>query len=219
MKLRTVEDLYNVMSDELAWRKKELSALKSLIQAKSLSLSKQNVILRTTITMIYAHWEGYMKACATAYLRFVSMQRLAYEELANSFIALAIRPILIEGDQSKKSENYIKIVEFFFNEMSSKNLVPYKDVVDTKSNLSSSVFENITTMLGLDYSIFATKKVLIDEKLLNSRNNIAHGNYLSLEKDEVIELYAQCLEMMEQFRTQIDNSATVGAYKSIKAIS
>jgi hypothetical protein len=37
MKIRTLEDLNKRLTDDLAWRKKEISDLKSLIEIKSFS--------------------------------------------------------------------------------------------------------------------------------------------------------------------------------------
>lgn len=37
MKIRTLEHLNQLLSDDLAWRKKEISDLKSLVETKSFS--------------------------------------------------------------------------------------------------------------------------------------------------------------------------------------
>ena len=40
MKIRTLEQLSDKLAEELAWRKKELSALKAMIDSKSFSSGK-----------------------------------------------------------------------------------------------------------------------------------------------------------------------------------
>ncbi|RYZ75211.1 MAG: hypothetical protein EOP04_33620 [Proteobacteria bacterium] len=69
------------------------------------------------------------------------------------------------------------------------------------------------TALGLDYSLYVTKEKLVDERLLLSRNNIAHGSYLSLDAEDYLEMHGQIIGMMEAFRNQIDNHATLGRFK------
>jgi hypothetical protein len=91
MKIRTLEHLNKRLSDDLAWRKKEISDLKSLIETKSFSPSKHNAVLRSGVTLLYAHWEGYIKTAATSYLEFVARQKLTYDELAINFVAVAMK--------------------------------------------------------------------------------------------------------------------------------
>ena len=93
--IRTLIDLNECLSTDLAWRKKELSLLKGLIETKSFDKSKRNVLIRSGITLLYAHWEGYIKCAASAYLEFVSnvarRENLKYRDLAYNFIAIAMK--------------------------------------------------------------------------------------------------------------------------------
>ncbi len=67
--------------------------------------------------------------------------------------------------------------------------------------------------LGLDYSRFATKEKLIDEKLLKNRNSIAHGQYLLVSFAEYIDLHDEVLGIMQDFYNQVENSAFSGGYR------
>ena len=95
--------------------------------------------------------------------------------------------------------------------LSERSSIQYKNVIQT-SNLSSSVLREIVCMLGLDYSFYEPKNILIDEKLLKMRNEIAHGNYISIDQKEYDELYFKVIEMMDTFRNQIDNCAATKKY-------
>ena len=211
MKICTLEQLSDKLAEELAWRKIELSALKALIDLKSFSSGKQKALLRSGITMLYAHWEGFIKVAANSYLEFVAMQSLPYNKLSKNFIALAMKDKLDQASETNKATIYTEIADFFMTRLSERSLIKYENRIAT-SNLSSSVFKEIICILGLDYSLYESKKVLIDEKLLKKRNMIAHGNYLDIDEQQYDELHIQVVGIMDNFRNQIDNCASTKQY-------
>lgn len=213
MSVRTIEQLSDRLADDLAWRKKELADLRALVESATLKDSRRNALLRCGVTILYAHWEGFIKSAATAYAEHVSLQRLLYRELAPNFIAIGIRPVLHNALASRKARDHNALVDFFLSRMSERSSLPFRNVIDTESNLSSIVLRDIAERLGLDYSQYATKEKLIDDKLLNARNTIAHGTYLQTDLYGYIDLLTQVLEMMELFRNQIENSAITRSYR------
>ena len=118
MSVRTIEELSDFLADELAWRKKELADLRSLVENHTLKEGRRNALLRCGVTMLYAHWEGFIKASGGAYLQFVSMQRLTYRELTPNFVAVGIRQLLQNAATSKKSRDHSALVDFFLTRMS-----------------------------------------------------------------------------------------------------
>jgi hypothetical protein len=215
-KIRTLEELSQVLADDLIWRKKELSDLSSLIENKSFAPSKHNAVLRSGIALLYAHWEGYIKNAATCYLEYVSRQKLTYEELSINFVAIAMKNKLNEATETNKATVFTEVTRFLLTQAEDCSLIPYKDIVSTASNLSSSILHEIVCIIGLDYSFYQTKQVIIDEQLLKRRNMIAHGEslpYLSLDREEYRELQGQMLGMMEDFRTQVENHAAQELYR------
>jgi hypothetical protein len=213
MKIRTAEQLYDFTTQELAWRKKELFSLHALLFTSGISPNKKNALLRSSVALIYAHWEGFIKSCSTAYVEYVAMQRLKHNELAMNFLALAIRPLLMNAFQSRKADDHIKVVSFFMSELAAQSSMQYKDVINTQSNLNTAVLRNIISSLGLDYSLYATKEKLLDERLLRTRNQIAHGEYVELTDKEVQDIQAECITLMETFKNQIDNAVTLRTYR------
>jgi hypothetical protein len=213
MSVRTVEQLNDYLSGELAWRKKELADIRTLAEAATLKDTRRNALLRCGVTMLYAHWEGFVKAAGCAYLEHVAMQRLRYSELSPNFVAVGIRQLLHNASTSKKPRDHNALVDFFLSRMSERSALPYKNIIDTESNLSSIVFRDIIEKLGLDYSSYATKEKFIDEELLNSRNTIAHGTFLQTTLSSFIDMVTQVFDMMELFRNQIENSAITRAYR------
>ncbi len=205
MKLRTAEQLSDKLSEELIWRKKELSEIKSLVETK-FSLSKHNALIRSGICLLYAHWEGFVKLAANSYLEYVRMQKLCYKDLASNFLALAMKERLNEAKDTNKPSLYIPVCDFFLDELNQRCELP-KDVISTASNLSSEILKEITYILAIDFSPYSTKSVLIDTKLLKTRNEIAHGEYSITDREEYIELHIEIIAMLDLFRNQIENAA------------
>jgi MAE_28990/MAE_18760-like HEPN len=54
MKIRTLENLNQRLTDDLIWRKIEIADLKGLIENRTFSTSKHNTLLRSGITILYA---------------------------------------------------------------------------------------------------------------------------------------------------------------------
>src|SRR5229473_3553693 len=120
MTIRTVEQLFDQLSDELAWRKKELATLKSLVEHRTLSNERRTVLLRAGVALLYAHWEGFVKAASRAYLEFVSFQRLRHQDLAPNFLALSASKLFRSAGQTDKLRSHVELTKFFLNDLGSR---------------------------------------------------------------------------------------------------
>ena len=65
----TKDELYNRIDDEIGWRKKELKLFKDKIPTEKSEL--QVAMLRSSIPIIYAHWEGFVKTACEYYWEYV----------------------------------------------------------------------------------------------------------------------------------------------------
>jgi MAE_28990/MAE_18760-like HEPN len=205
-KIRTVSQLSDKLSEEISWRKKELIYIKTLIE-KNRYKTFQSALLRSGTTILYAHWEGFIKNAATSYVEFVARQNLKYSQLSPNFLALGIKKQLNEAQLSHKAVVFTKVVSFLMTGLDSNCLIPWDDAINTQSNLNSEVLKDIICVLGLDYSFYETKEKIIDETLLRSRNEIAHGRYLLIEFEQYIELHHEMISLMDLFKDQIENGA------------
>ncbi|MEA5621032.1 MAE_28990/MAE_18760 family HEPN-like nuclease [Cronbergia sp. UHCC 0137] len=207
MSIRTPEELTQTLANDLSWRKKELSEIKSLIELKNVSSQRHNVFIRSGICILYAHWEGFVKLSANSYLEYVRTKKLRYRELSSNFLALAMKEKLKEAKETNKSSLYIPVCDFFLFQLDERCSLP-KNPISTASNLSSEILKEITHTLGIDFSIYSTKSELIDQTLLKTRNEIAHGEYsLLIDREKYIELHTTVMDMLEIFRNQIENAA------------
>ncbi len=213
MKVRTEAMLLEVVDADLIWRKKELTQVRFLLQTAAIQGERSTMVLRGAVTLLYAHWEGFIKVSGRAYLEFVSRQRLKFNELTPPFLALAAKKLLTDASTAKRIKPHIALAKFFTTALNEPSLVPYKDGITTRANLSSDALEEIVVTLGLDFGPFETKRQLIDETLLDSRNTIAHGEYLTINQDRYEELSREVLAMMEDFRNQIQNAAVLKEFR------
>lgn len=176
MRIRTKLELKDFLDKDLAWRKQELSSiLASVNSAQSKAL---NVALRTSILLLYAHWEGFIKNAATAYVNFVSNQNLILSELHNSFLAIALKQKITLFEETNTSTIHAEFIHYFRNNLVDQAKIKPENVISSKSNLNSKILKQILVAIGIDYTSFELKANLIDEKLLHYRNNVAHGEFL-----------------------------------------
>lgn len=207
MKIRTAEALRNKLDEDLAWRKKELAAMKSLVETKNIPDGKHKALVRSAVCLLYSHWEGFVKLAANSYLEYVRLQKLTYQELSSNFLALAMKDKLKEAKETNKPSLYIPVCDFFISELNQRCRLP-EEAISTASNLSSEVLKEITEILGIDFSPYSTKSTVIDETLLKTRNEIAHGEYLVFDRKGYIQLHQEIIKMLDIFRNQIDNAAS-----------
>jgi len=212
-KIKTRLQLQNAMETEFAWRKKELHAIKTAAYLHRNSLDR-DVFVRSAVAILYAHWEGFIKSVGTFYLQFVARQKLSNGELAPNFLALGASTIIDSAVASEKPRMRFAIVEFFTSRMNDRSRLNWRSGVNTKANLNSMVFSGIVMSLGLNYGPFKTKEKLIDEKLLATRNSIAHGQHMLFDLEEYMNLHTEVYKMMEEFYSQIEDAADHGRYRA-----
>jgi hypothetical protein len=214
-KIRTQTQLNEVMTEEFAWRKKELHSLRMLVGTHATHDRMRDLCIRSGLAVLYAHWEGFIKRIGSAYLEFVAQQNVKVKDLQSGFVAIAVKGLLNSATGARRIEPHLAIVDFFRTAGDRPSSIGFKDGLDTESNLNAAVLRNIVLLLGLDYRPFETKEKLIDEKLLKNRNRIAHGEYLTVGVQEYLDLHSEVMTMMQLFFNQVDNAANTNQYKTI----
>lgn len=213
--LRTIQQLQDELDAERIWRVRELSILRKKLLSeisKSTAVTESELaLLRPCITMIYGHWEGFVKAACSAYLEFVAMQRLPHHKMLPEFLALSARRY-VSGLGLSGAEADRAIACYFRDQENNRGQIPYKGGVDTKSNLWFHVFREIFESLGLSWHRYELKRKLIDTKLVSKRNAIAHGKYIDVIPGDVDELFDSIIELMDEIKGQILDCAANDEY-------
>jgi hypothetical protein len=207
MKLRTTEQLVQAVAAEIVWRRRELTDMKYLLEHAVGNRNRQAVLTRAAVALLYAHWEGFVKATAEMYLEFVAMQRCQNCDLTDNMLAITVRSKLLAAGASRKITHHATVVEFFRTQMQNRSLLPFKGAIRTEGNLSSTVLHDILCMLGLPTAPYESKYHLIDSNLLSKRNSIAHGNELGVDSNDYLSLHDEILDLMSLLRNQVENAA------------
>ncbi len=212
MRLNTKEDFFDALNEDLAWRKKELTYVKSNIRVGTPNY-KTN--LRSGVLLLYAHFEGYIKNACENFLKYLKLKRLNYNELKENLLAISIKNELKSFEESNKVTVHCQIVDFILNQLNQRATIPTENIIKTGSNLNSNILREILTSVGIDYSNYELKSNLIDQILLKNRNSIAHGEYVLLDDIEFSDLHREILFIMDDIKDKLTNIVTLEEYKKI----
>jgi hypothetical protein len=207
----TEEDLSSAFDLDLTWRRKELSDMKAAIRASD--AAAKPALLRALIAMSYAHWEGYVRTCANRYFEHVALRRKQYSELERQIYVNTFLGRLDALHQGRIGlEARCKLVNDILDGTSGRFGYVNPALIDTRSNLSTDVIKDICIICAVDPSHFEAQRTFIDVLILKRRNAIAHGQQEFIQLDEVDDLVANILALMEHFRGLLENKVYTKAY-------
>ena len=194
----------------MGWRIKELSTFKLAAKADG---ANRKVFVRAGIALVYAHWEGFIKAASEAYLNFVDNQGHLYRDLKSCFAIFGLKGKLVLLVQSRQAKPNIEAFDFVLGELDKPARMNLSGAIDTESNLTSKVFANIAASLDIATTGYETKFKLIDESLVRRRNRVAHGEYLDLDANDFRTLADEVLQIMRDYKTDLQNAASMATYR------
>jgi hypothetical protein len=207
VKIRSAEELEDSLDKDLVWRRKEFTTLKFMV--KDARNHEKEILLRASIALLYAHWEGHVKHCSMAYINYLNSMALKYNDLKDNFFQMSLGEKFSQGFSIKRFSSQRELCEYVnVGSLGDNFSIAADSVIDTESNLKSEVLFNILEQLGLDCSMFELKKQFIDAKLLKCRNAIAHGSKVNdVEmQDAYSELENELLSMIVVFHNLVKNA-------------
>jgi hypothetical protein len=212
MKIRTSYELNEALDNALAWRKKELTSLRFIVDSRQKEFERV-ILRRAAVPVLYAHWEGFAKEAATIYLELVNRQGRKYNELRENFVALAARGRIRQARESRRVSVHLPVVQFLLSEQETRARIPVRGAIDTEANLSSTVLREILATIGLPYNATWSKKaLLLDGSLLKMRNEVAHGEKTMIDEGTYSQLHDLVLDLLNYFKNDIENAAILGHY-------
>lgn len=210
------EQFDDFIQKELSWRKLEISQL-MLFYSR---IKPADVIAKSIILLLYAHWEGFIKKSCKYYIRYVTERKVRISELTVNFHAIvlqkAARSCIESNAQNLKQElAFLKKQEKMLNKKFYIKVKVDNDfdegIIDTKHNLNSKVLKNIIEIIGVKYNdAIKTRENYIDKNLLANRNTIGHGSNLDNETLQQGALEVEEIEKLKNFAvTMLDYFADV----------
>lgn len=209
-----------MLADELAWRRKEILGIHLIIRT-TVNVADRAILRRAAVTLLYAHWEGFVKDAATRYVAFVRQQRLPANALQSNFLILSVHSKLREVARSNRASELGPIVEALTAPARGTLNFPYRGVINTESNLNGEVLRDILYCCGIDFGLYWTsKELLLNGSLLKTRNEIAHGGRVDVDQPTYDQLHSFLIEALDAFRTDLENAAVSEGFKrSVGALS
>ncbi|KQS27982.1 MAE_28990/MAE_18760 family HEPN-like nuclease [Dyadobacter sp. Leaf189] len=211
------EQFESLLDEDLAWRKLEISEL--MLLAKT---TEKDVVFKSLILLLYAHWEGYIKKSSKLYMLYISEKKILLNALSSNFKAVALKDHVSKCFDSKNRLNLANEIAFVsayskFENKKFKLVIDLNNdfdssIIDTESNLKPKVFRNIHDVLGLQYKqCLRTREHYINSHLLANRNAIGHGTKVeksmasdfSLSVVDIEKLKAFVFSIIDNFREEL----------------
>ena len=159
---------------------------------------------------------GVHKECCYEYVCYVVSRGLRLRDLAPNFLTLALLPSIQQFHQTSFASLHASITEDVNSQLSERFNIDCERVISTRSNLNSVVLREILQFVGIESNRYATKNLILDERLLKNRNRISHGEsfYLDIESVDYISLHETIVNLLQQFRTDLENAAAQQKFRN-----
>ncbi|WP_439470885.1 MAE_28990/MAE_18760 family HEPN-like nuclease [Brevundimonas sp.] len=203
----SADDLEILLTEDLTWRIKEISALKSMIEKSAAGVARSSA-LRAALPMLYAHWEGYIKRSADRYLAFVYDRRPLAISLKPALAYAYLEPRFRGAGGGSSSFTPQAAIEFAERVKTVRTRANPNVMVNTKSNLRYEVLQEIVEGLAVPDFLEMTTKTKLNDHLCDKRNHIAHGESVPITEDAFEELRLEFTELMRSFKDRLITAAT-----------
>lgn len=208
-------DIRGQLEAELTWRQDEMRLLRNQLSNMDKEDEKKR-FRKALVVMLYSHYEGFCKMAFLIYTNAINQEKILCSS-ANDFIvtlsfADIFRALEIPDAQCKifkpklpddtKLHRFCRQVNFISelnNFLGIQANIP-DSVVDTESNLKREVMRKILFRLGFPYDVFEKHEYQIKE-LLDARNDIGHGKYVSgIDEETYLKFENFVYEIMSELR-------------------
>lgn len=210
MNIRTWTELEAKLNQEYTWRLQEISEIKTSVKASS--GNKRDTFMRAGVALLYAHWEGFIKISSEAYLSFVANQRLCCSNLSTPFVAHALKYDTKIGSCPMSHAEVMKAVDYMRSSAGVRARFGHNGIVNTRSNLRADVFSEIANSVNVSSVPYETKFPIINTRLVDYRNHIAHGKFMKIDAEAYVELSDNVVLLINMYKNDIENAAITKSF-------
>ncbi len=208
---RTASELLAHLDDELAWRIQEITTVQKAV--KSANGGSETALLRAGVPLLYAHWEGGVKAMAIRYVEFISKQGHTYADIKQCFSGLkALGQVKQMHSITKRVFAASNLLNEIYDISNQRASIPLRSYVSNVGNLNFDMFEQVAGFLDIDAGRYVARKNIIDESLLKQRNEIAHGEFLTVDAAAFDSMSREVLTLLRQFKDDVQNALVQKTY-------
>ena len=203
----------NEIETDKNWRNLELKKIEIICQ-KLDNRELNRLILKSTIPMIYAHWEGFVVSSLRKINKYLSSLEYHYNDFHINLLTNAYEENIKNLENSLGYDKKIKHLNIIFEILTSN--VKFSGKIDVKSNLKFQVLQDICLKFNLNIDNFKEYKRDL-ENLIKIRNAIAHGeSAYTFENYRDIEKYIKLLSnLMDIFHLEIEDFFKNEKYKKV----
>ncbi|MFJ4054591.1 MULTISPECIES: MAE_28990/MAE_18760 family HEPN-like nuclease [unclassified Pseudomonas] len=190
---------------ERDWRESEIRFLHNV--QETMGLTDRQRVRRSIVCLLYAHVEGFVKFAFSLYVDQINNQFLKCKDVSSAIAAAAFsKEFKALKDVNKKSAFFInslpedKHLHSFAREMdfvsSIENFYEHpvfigEDYINTENNVGREVIEKMLFQVGLAYTDLREVYAPLN-RLLNVRNDIAHGKRKQGIEDADYQVFLEC---------------------------
>lgn len=212
MRMETLEDLSDKLQAELSWRKNELFKLKTFMASSDVL---KTILLRSALSLLSAHFEGFVREASGFYLLYVSAQKIKCQMLSGNFAVILLDTYFRKCKTTNKNSPRVNLIDSYQNIQNTVFLIREKElsqIISMHSNPKMDVLDDLLSILGIESDIFRLKKRYIEENLLRNRHKIVHGERYPVQYTDFIEILDKIVGLMDDYNDLILKSAEDQCY-------
>ena len=208
------------LSEDWLWRERELRELDRRLMPKN----AEATILKSVVLVLYAHWEGMFKFAASETFEFlcegIDRRIFGFDELTEHIrLRLAFCSYRRSTIGGQSQERFLTLLASLREPRFSGFRNARDEVVMIDDNLSAARAGAICENFGVESDWVLLKKTLLDARLLEPRNAIAHGSKrlrsglpLDLVHDEVREVFDEIRPLVREAKDRFANAIALRSF-------
>lgn len=207
-----LEKFSDKIQRDLSLRKLEISRFSILFQ-ESQDKPQLALLCRAAAALSYAHWEGFVKSGSACYVKHINSQQIPVIKLKYPLQAAHISSHLRKASESSKILFLGEVLDQIDQDRKAIFSAKPEKCIDTESNLSSGVFKSLVLGLGIPYlADYETRHAFMDGQLLYGRNQVAHGELVSVTREEAEERLTAVRYLLDLYSDQLMDAARDKSY-------